>query len=443
MSKSAAAFACAAVLLILVLVVLGLQLGFAPIPKKTTNPPLPLNRLVLIGTGLSAACFVHYLSPPLRAAVDVREATPRFGGRVLSGQQAVQPVSTLLPMNEFGAWKYDHFKHGLTINFLYDLQVPVLPQVYMPAQSFVFFGGVRKPWPSPPVVPSGAEATPYASVDADTAQAWLAYTGIPQSEAGSASLQAVATAILPAQCGVPAGMGWTDVALRGFGQTFIQYGQKLDRISTAGEKQLIKLHYANGEEEEVGSLVLTCTPSQLLEIAGVLSDVKDTVQTALTSADQGVIYATWMGSNVWWPATGFQAAVAATDTILGSITVASPGVLRCSITGAAAVAHWTQAFVAPSQDAVKQEIVGLLATVFGVAAVPLPVAVSFRSWPQSLWLWTAGVDVVSTRAQLSRPCGMDMPVFWASGDLSDVQNRVEGCVQAGLAAAAIAPKLLN
>jgi hypothetical protein len=235
-------------------------------------------------------------------------------------------------------------------------------------------------------------------------------------------------------------MGWTDVALRGCGLAYIQYGQKLDRISSAGPK--LVLHYASGMEEEVGSAILTCAPHQLLEIAGVLPTVTELVRASLLGVTQGVIYATWGANDVWWPALGFTAGVAATDTALGTVAVASPGVLRCLVVGEAAVSAWTTAFVSTPLEAVKTQIVTLLAQVFGQQTLPSPAAVSFRSWPNSLWLWKAGVDVAATRAVLSRPCGSDVPVFWASGDLSDVQNRVEGCVQAGLAAAAIAPSLV-
>ena len=65
---------------------------------------VPRGRWVVIGAGVAAAASVLYTPPPIRAAMSLREASQRFGGRLLSVPQPVNPVSTAVPMFELGAW---------------------------------------------------------------------------------------------------------------------------------------------------------------------------------------------------------------------------------------------------------------------------------------------------------------------------------------------------
>jgi hypothetical protein len=426
-----------------------------PIAATLANPStaLPADRWAVIGTGLAAATAVYYMEPPLRAATSMREASARFGGRVLTAPKSIAPMNTVTQALEFGAWVYDAFGHTRVKALLLDLQVTTYLQVFYPAQSFTYFNGVRQPWPPVPTLAPNAAHMRYADIPADEQAAWQAHTGISVADAPDASAGAVWNLIIPITAAVVTGLGWQAVPTRAIRSTQVQYGHQLNAISVAGgfssggfgesggnspaAPTSVRLQYTSGDAEDVQGVVLACGPADLAAIDGVTADAKAAIAESLIPITQGVLYGQWPAADVWWPAAGFDHAVAATDTHLGRIGTADAGTLRCKVTGVDTVTYWTQLIVNEGMAAAAAAMAALLSTVFGVP-VPAPAYVTFRGWPNGLWLWKTNVNSADARARMVRPCGKNAPVWWACADISDNQGWAEGAVEAGLAAAAAA-----
>jgi hypothetical protein len=428
-----------------------------------TMQQIPSGRWLVIGTGLSAAAVILAMDAPLRASTGLREASTRFGGRVLTTLQPAIPVSTTAQAFEFGAWVVDPQLHSATLQTLQVLQMPTVTQYINYSASFMFTHGAFAPLPPVPQPPSQPAAA-YASVDAAAAAAWFAHTGMSVADAPTAALGALANLLLPETCIVPAGLGWQSVVLRAIGLTPVQYEQRVVQISVGGSGNsralstpvppasnpvagvgcasapgTLTVHYAAGQVETVQGLVLTCAATHLASIQGVLPEVLQGVERALVSVSQGVLVATWAAQDVWWPAVGFVNALAATDTRLGHIVTIGSTTLRCSITSTAAINEWSATIVGEGIAAAATAMATTLKTIFPSARVVPPVHLTFRGWPAGLWLWTAGTDVERAAAMLARPLGPNVPVWWASSDIAPAfQNRVEGAIQSGQRVAAAA-----
>ena len=262
----------------------------------------------------------------------------------------------------------------------------------------------------------------------------MAHTGIPVEAAPSASAKAVWNLTIPITAAVVTGLGWLSVPFRAVQNIDIAYGRQLSSIEPNKDGGLIVLQYSSGDVEDVDGAVLTCTPGDLTAIKGILPDVVRCVNDSLLVVTQGVLYAQWTAGTVWWPQTGFQTAVAATDTPLGRIATADAGVLRCKITGPEFVNFWTDIIVKSGLQAAASQVGSILSTVFGVS-VPPPTYVSFRGWPNSLYLWKYGVDRDAVRNFVLRPCGRDVNVWWSSGDVSNNQGWYEGSIEAAVSTA--------
>jgi len=415
------------ILTVLVLVLMALTIIPVP-PAPTPRPAIPAGKWVVVGAGLSAASFVYYVPPPIRAAMACREASQRFGGRVLTAPQVVSPVNTKTQANEFGAWVIDPVRHRRALSWLQQLQVQVVGQDFYthPERSFVWKNGARHPWPAPPT-PSSA---PYGTLGPADADAWFAYANITQADAPKVSTTALASAVLPPTSVVPAGMGWTDVCLRGFGSCPVEYGRLLSGVRAS--PSAVTLSYASGEAETVQGAVLTLPVAAMGKVEGLPKAARALIAASFTTVPLGVLYCTWTGQEAWWESRGFVHACASTDTPLGRVTTVSGTVLRMQVSGAEAVAAWTTTLVRDGLEAGKAQVAAHLSTVFGGAAVPLPSAVSFRGWTGGCTFWNAGVDTRAARATLARPWGADVSIWWSSGDLTDSQGTVDGCVDAGL-----------
>jgi monoamine oxidase len=430
----------AAILTLLAIVVFALCVAKFAKPADTALSKSGTPKCTIVGSGLTAAACVHNLTPLLKSTVQIREASIRLGGQILSGQQAILPMSTVAQMFEMGAWEYDTFAHRQTTHFLQALQVPIVPQVFMPSQSFTYINKIKGTWPSPPNFRANLQnTTAYKSLDAPTALAWYAYTAIPSSEAGDASLSSVAASALPRNGEVPAGMGWADVVLRGMGRVAVLYNEQLTGIDVLkqGDRSTLSLTYNSGFSETTDVLILTCPVFQAnSKISGFLPSVSALIDASFVSCTQSVMYATWSSSNVWWPALGFVSAIACTDLHIGCVRTAGPGVLRCKVAGKDSYQFWNNLIVNEGLAAAKQALTDQLQQAFGLdTAPPLPLTISFRGWPESSCFWKAGVDTTAARSVLSRPCGVDVPVVWACTNLSTAQNCVEGAVESGMFAA--------
>jgi len=418
---------------IVLLVLLVLEYTASKHARDTNSKPLTKvseGKWAVLGTGIGASAVVYYLNPLIRSSTAIREASNRFGGRVLSQPPSLTPMNTRSQALELGGWVFDTFGHTYVKQFLLELQVPTLLQIFMPNQSFTYFGGTRGPWPAVPTIPADMM---YGDVPQESRNAWLAHTGIPVDAAPTASAKAVWNLIIPITAAAVTGLGWLSVPFRAVQNILISYGQQLNAIESSPDGK-ITLRYTSGDVENVEGAVLTCPPGDLTAIKGILPSTVKCINDSLLSFTQGVLYAQWTASTVWWPQTGFQNAVAATDTPLGRIATADAGTLRCKITGPEFVNYWTDLIVKSGSQAAASQVGSILSTVFGVL-VPPPTYVSFRGWPNSLYLWKYGVNRDAVRNCVLRPCGRDVKVWWSSGDVSNNQGWYEGAVEAAVSTA--------
>ena len=420
--------------------------------RTAATQQIPNGRWLVVGTGLSAAAVVLAMDAPLRASTGLREASARLGGRVLTTLQPVIPVSTTAQAFEFGAWAVDPQLHDATLQTLQALQVPTVTQYINTAASFMFVEGVFSALPPPPPLPPANPRAAYASLDAAAAAAWFAHTGLAVADAPTAAVDALAALLLPDTCVVPAGLGWQSVVLHAIGLTPVQYGARVVQLgtrnsaaaSTARASSMLTVHYAAGQVEEVQGAILTCSAADLRGIQGVLPRVIKTLDESLVCVPQGVLIATWSAQDAWWPATGFVNALAATDTRLGHIVTIGTTTLRCMFAAADTINSWSASIVNDGLDATATVIADILKTIFPGAPVTPPAHITFRGWPTGLWLWTAGATPAEAAALMSRPLGPDVPVWWTSSDIAPAfQNRVEGAIIGGQAAAAAAARFAS
>lgn len=398
-------------------------------PATTEKPSVPTGRWAVVGTGISAAAVIHYMDPRLRASASMREASARFGGRILTQTKSISPMNTLTQALEFGAWLYDTFSHTYVKAFLLELQVPTFLQIFTPGESFTYFGGAKQPWPAVPTLPADVA---YNQIPVEDLNAWQAHTGVPVALAPNASAKSVWNLTIPITAATVTGLGWQAVPFDAIKNTSIQYNRHLNKIDV---KNGVTLSYASGETENVEGVVLTCPATDLVNIKGITVDAQKCLVAAFSHVTLGVLYAQWTAGNIWWPQLGFDHAVAATDTPLGRISTCDGGVLRCKIAGEEAVNFWTDILVKDGVAAAADQVAVLLAAIFGQANIPPPAFVSFRGWPHSLPLWNFGVNKDTVRKCVLRPCGPDAPVWWTSGDASNNQGWVEGCVEAAVSTA--------
>jgi monoamine oxidase len=383
---------------------------------------------IVVGTGISACGVLHYLPSAISSSVIMYEAGTRVGGRILSAPKSLTPPNTDRQVLEFGAWSYDVFEHVRVKSLLKSLNIPTKLQKFSPAQSFVYIKGERMTWPNLPNVP--VEDMPYGETNPDMYISWYAHTGIMPSAMPSASAHAVSKLIIAASAAVVTGLGWLSAPFQCIGTVPVLYNEKVNSVHADATKGTISLKYTSGSAiSNAKGVVLTGNPNDVLAIQGVLPSVKIMLQNSFDSYTQGVLYAQWTSDTTWWPQLGFTHGVAATDTNLGRIFTTDVTTLRCVISGQDNVEFWTNAFVTNSMDAVAEIMANQLREVFGSSTIPKPAYVSFRGWPNGLWLWKAGVNKQEVGKTLSRPCGNTAPVWWVSGDISTNQGWVEGCLQ--------------
>ena len=228
---------------------------------------------------------------------------------------------------------------------------------------------------------------------------------------------------------VPAGMGWQDVAFRAVGMDIVLYNQILESIQTmTGEKDII-LEYASGYSERVSGVILTIPPGAMMSIKGILPSVQILLKSSLVSVSIGVLYATWSAQDVWWTKAGFQNGFAQTDTELGRISIINATGVRFIVTGALLVNTWTSTFVQIGGMNQAMKLISDRLTAIFNTTIPNPQSVSYRSWKDGIWMWTADTDIDMAVSKCWRPMGNDVNVWWSSGDVSKNQGWVEGCIQ--------------
>ena len=414
------------VLTALVFTTYGLSITSSQNTNSAERNRVPAGRWVIVGTGLTACTTIWNLAPPVRATFGLRECNNRLGGRVLTTPQPVLPVSTWTQAQEFGAWTVDPSAHSLTLDFLQQLEIQTTLQYAQPSASFVFTKGTKQPWP---VLPSGLDATmAYGKLDAATANALFAHTGIAVTAAPDAAVGAIVPLAMSPVTAVPTGTGWISVGLRAIGLTPVQYQQRLHAIAPQADGTL-RLTYDSGTQELVRGALFTGAPENVVDLQGVSDTFRSKVRDAFVPITMGVMYLTYTAQDTWWPALGFVDATVTTDTDLGQISTVETGTLRVTIVNADAVNAWTALLVAQGLTAAKTRVTTLLQTIFNQTSLPQPAFIAYRGWPQGMWLWRANQDTAAVSADLSRPMGPDVPFFWACSELDTAfPNRVEGCI---------------
>lgn len=192
----------------------------------------------------------------------------------------------------------------------------------------------------------------------------------------------------------------------------------------------IKLSYASGDLEIVKGVVLTLAPQQMMKIETLPPDILALIKASFTTVSVGVLYATWPSVDVWWPKAGWIDGCIATSLPIGRACVASGNDIRCAMTGDIDVTFWNTIMVQGGATAAKKAVASMFSQVFNTT-VPVPATVAFRGWPDGVALWSADVDRNAARQRLSRPWGKQVPIWWASSDLSNSPGWVEGAVEAG------------
>lgn len=433
--------ALATCVLVCVVAIVVLALVLTRVPQARLKPATPLTDMlgglgsqswVVVGSGLAATSFLRRLPNTIRSVVTIREASQRVGGRTTSTAQAVTPVSTQTSPWEFGAWAYRPFAHPNVSSLLDELGVASVSIALATPYTFVWTASGRRAYSPLPL--------PTADVNV-TQDQWFAHTGFRPAQYPLVDTRQLMALDLPETALLPTGFGWQDVVLRGIGTVPVIYGRQLSRVdvlapstSKAVGRKIVKLTYSSGNSEMVDGVVLTLPPPAMLTLQNLPLQVARTIREAFTTAAVGVLYATWASMDVWWPKVGFFNGVVASYLPIGRICVSSPNDLRCTMSGDADVGFWNDVLVNKGQHAAALAVADQLSQTFGVT-VPAPASVTYKAWMQAVSLWNAGVDRNAAAANLARPWGADVPIWWASADVTDFPGWVEGAVVAGSAAA--------
>jgi hypothetical protein len=413
-------------------------------PIPTTRTPTSTPHLhqpprhkhwTVVGAGVAAAAFMKATENP--SVFTISEAGNRAGGRALTTVPPITPVSTATAPREFAAWIFRANPGDRTTQFLRDIGVQstsidlVVPTsfIYTPDNTRVPFG----------VLPS----TPFATAAADgTVPLWLAHTGFSPLVAPGASEDLVRAQDLPARAAVPTGFGWQDVVLRGIGSTPVMYGRLLDTVLPGADGR-VTLGYASGDTQTVDGVVLTLTPRQMLQIPSLPIKAREAIETSFITVSEGVLYATWGGSTTWFTTVGFLGGVVMTSLPLGRMCHTNTGEVRCTMSGNANVEYWNNLLVVQGAEAAAAAMATQLRQVFGVDSIPPPDNMAFRGWHDAVGFWTVDATKRTVIQQaLSRPWGLDVPIYWASSDLSTTPGWVEGAIESGQLTAAQVDKAL-
>lgn len=431
------------IILVLVIVafVLGIVLGETPTPQKAQPgdyvtssgdliPPVNAGEIgswVIIGTGLTAASFLHALPPFIRDITTLREASQVIGGRALSTQMAVTKASTITPAREFAAWVFEPYSHVGVRRLLTELNMAIISVELATPYTFIYDNGQRRPFGDLPVV-TQPKAT-FSEVAATDPVLWFAHTGMWVQSCPDASAITIRRLDLPLYGNTISGFGWQSVVIRAIGLTSVRYNYSLEEISLRDDGK-VYLKYASGDNEIASGVVLTMNPVEIQSIKGFPEDFTAIVNTSFISVSVGVLYAAWSSNDEWWSSLGFVSGAVATSLPIGRLFVVSANEIRMSMSGDEHVAFWTNKFINEGVDAAREEIAKQLTEVFG-KQIPVPASAVFRSWPKAVMFWRVGTE----RASVFRPFGERAPVFWASSDISEYPGWVGGAVSIGTATA--------
>jgi monoamine oxidase len=402
----------------------------AKAPSASAVPiSLTTETWVVVGAGLTAMSCIRRLPDALRALITIREASKRIGGRTTSTSQAVTPVSTETSPWEFGAWAYRPFAHPNVSALLDELGVASVSIQIVTPYTFIWTPTTNR--------------LPYTALPADNADSnhtdedavWFAHTGFRRCDVPRVDTTVLRRLDAPQSALLPVGFGWQDVVLRGIGTVPVLYDRRLARVDVSSDAPFrIQLTYASGNVEMVNGVVLTLPPPAMSAIQNLPGDTAALIRNAFTTTSAGVLYVTWTAMDVWWPKAGFYTGMVATCLPIGRICVTSSNDLRCTMSGDADVAFWSNLIIEKGERAAAAIVAEQLSTVFNVV-VPLPASVTYKGWMQAVSFWNRGYANEATAATLSRPWGNHVPIWWNCSDLSDDPGWAEGAVVAGATAA--------
>ncbi len=436
------------------------------------NAEIPSRRWSIMGTGVSGAVAVSYVSKLYRAAARFREASDRMCGRVLTAPKTLLPMNTTSPALELGAALVNPYRDYDAMHWLRGLGVPLVHLRWTPQASFVFLGGERLPWPlnDPPVYGSASASSSNASASnasvasvfagASKAQVaeFLAWTGFLPSFLPEARAASVASMVHPMNAVTVGGLGVSAAITASTQGLPVQTGRNLASITLEPGGGLVRLAYSSGDEEVVGAALLTMPPPDLARIQGIDPRVAALAASAFTVVPVGVLVAQWAPTAPWWDTLGFQNGVAATDTALGRVQVMAPGVLRCTMASAEHVDSWTRLLAeGPSGLAqAKARVLSILRTILGIPApdplpedalpaTEMPQYLTFRPWPRGVSALKAGHDPLQVYQTLTRPCGPAVTRVWyTSADIDPVRPcSLQGAVSSAMAAAKLVCESCN
>lgn len=417
----------------------------------STADAAPRRRWTIVGTGVAACATASYLPSSVRAAVRFRDASAGIGGRVLTGAKALVQCSPQTPAVELGAFVVDTYLHHSAMHWLRQLGIPVTTLVRTLSTSMVYVDGVRSGWPGTPNFPPASSAERLSLADWTAVvgrRNVLAWTGLDPDVLPDASVAAVGKLITPVHCTLPGALGWTAAITAALQTLPFQGSRSLAAIDATPTS--VALTYLDGEMEVVDGAVVTVPARTLANVPGILPRVKlllgpaGTVQVPL-----GVLVLQWAPAvgGAWWAQAGLGTdGMLATDTDLGCVVPAGPGMLRCLVAGQERVQRWTATMAVPGNDTQSAGVAAvdvagsLLQQALGLDAPPPRASfATFRPWLAGLVLWRHDLPAASqadAAAIVRRPCGSHVPVWYASSDASTWQGMVEGAVASGRAVAA-------
>jgi hypothetical protein len=337
-------------------------------------------------------------------------------------------VSTCTAPREFAAWIFRARPGDRTTDFLRGLGVQSTTINLLTPSTFVWSEeqGRMSLGPLP--------ASPFAAASrTDNSLAmWLAHTGFSPEVAPGAADDLMREQDVPVRASVPTGFGWQDVALRGIGSARVDYGRLLEGVVPSPDGRTVTLQYASGDTDTVQGVVLTLPPREMLALPSLPPAARALITSSFITVSEGVLYATWGGTSTWFSRVGFLEGMVMTTLPVGRICRTSTGEVRCTTTGNANVAFWNDLLVVQGAAAAGAAMADQLRKVFGDPDIPPPDNMAFRGWHDAVGFWTVPAQRrAAIQAQLARPWGPTVPVFWASSDLSTSPGWVEGAIESG------------
>lgn len=232
------------------------------------------------------------------------------------------------------------------------------------------------------------------------------------------------------------------------GGSFVAFGRKLNEIESTDNGH-VKLGFTDGSTVHAKNVYITIPPNSFANVKG-LDHMMPDIEKNLVYGDGTKIFATW--DENWWRALGLTTGRSVVNneflrqvfywddnTLLfytagfygegefttpdGQTTDCLPDLTHCKLSSTVISEH-----ASTDMGELIRKIVDVLSQIHGVD-VPMPTYTRYKYWPHLWSIYRSGSDKDAFAERTRRPLGADVPVWYGSSMISNVQGWAEGAIE--------------